>query len=265
MQRMLIAVFDTDPPAYQGLDALQRLDANGDISLYASTVIKREASGVTVEQSADVGPAGTFLGMMTGGIVGLLGGPAGAIAGYAIGGAMGAATDLTSAGINLDFVDDISKVLIPGKVAVLADVDEGWTTPVDTAIGKLGGIVLRRTRSAVVEDQLVRDSNEFKAQLKELQDELKQTNAQNKAAVQKEIDRVKQQIAATRTQEQKRASQLKTDADARLASLREQMNRADADRKARIEKRIAGVKADLESRNAKLKQAEGSATEALAS
>ncbi len=265
MQRMLIAVFDSDPQAYQGLDALKKLDSNGDISLFASTVIKREASGVTVEQSADVGPAGTFLGMLTGGIIGLLGGPAGAMAGYAIGGAMGAAADLTNAGINLDFMDDISKVLTPGNVAVLADVDEGWTTPVDTAIGQLGGVVLRRTRSAVVEDQLVRDSNEFKAQLKELHEELKQANASNKAAVQKEIDRVKQQIAATRAQEQKRASQLKTDADARLASLREQMNQANADRKARIEKRIASVKADLDSRTAKLEQTEGSVREALAS
>jgi uncharacterized membrane protein len=265
MQRMLIVVFDSDPQAYKGLDALKKLDSSGDISLYANAVIKRGTSGVTVEQSADVGPAGTFLGMMTGGIVGLLGGPAGALAGYAVGGAMGAAADLTSAGINLDFMDDISKVLTPGKVAVLADVDEGWTTPVDTAIGKLGGVVLRRTRSAVVEDQLVRDSNEFKAQLKELQDEMKQANAENKAAIQKEIDRVKQQLQATHTKEQKRASQLKTDADARLASLRDQMNRTNADRKATIEKRVAGIKADLESRNAKLKQAEGSATEALAS
>jgi hypothetical protein len=65
MQRMLIVVFDSDPQAYKGLDALKKLDSNGDISLYANAVIKRGTPGVTVEQSADVGPAGTFLGMMT--------------------------------------------------------------------------------------------------------------------------------------------------------------------------------------------------------
>ncbi len=264
MNRMLVAVFDSEPAAYQGLNALKRLHDNGDISLYGSAVIARGPSGAIVKQSADQGPAGTALGMLTGSFVGLLGGPAGAVAGASLGAMSGAIADLSYTGVNLDFVDDVSKALTPGKVAILADVDEAWTTPVDTAIGQLGGKVFRRARQQVVEDQLVRESNEFKAQLGELKDELRQATAENKAEVQREIDRIQQQLATTRTHERERVSQVKTDADARVASLRDQMSRANADRKARIEKRIADVKADLESRNAKLKQAERSVTEALA-
>jgi uncharacterized membrane protein len=264
MNRMLVAVFDSEPVAYQGLNALKRLHDNGDISLYASAVLARDPSGAIVKQSADPGPAGTALGMLMGSFVGLLGGPAGTVAGASLGAMSGAIADLSYTGVNLDFIDDVSKAMTPGKVAILADIDEAWTTPVDTAIGQLGGKVFRRARSEVVEDQLVRASNEFKAELSELKDELRQASGENKAAVQREIDRLTQQLETTRTQEQKRISQVRTDADARLASLRDQMNRADADRKARIEKRIATVKADLDSRNTKLKQAERSVTEALA-
>ena len=265
MHRMLVTVFDSEPVAYQGLNALKHLHDNGDISLYATAVVARVPSGALVQEATDQGPAGTALGMLTGGLVGLLGGPAGALAGADLGGMAGAIADLNSTGVNVDYIDEVSKALTPGKVAVLADVDEAWTTPVDTAVGQLGGKVFRRARSEVVEDQLVRAGNEFKAELTELKDELRQATGDNKAAVQREIDRVKKQLEATRAQEQQRVSQLKTEADARVASLRDQMNRANADRKAKIEKRINDVKASLDSRNAKLNEAERSVTEALAS
>ncbi|KAB2875857.1 MAG: DUF1269 domain-containing protein [Bauldia sp.] len=57
-------------------------------------------------------------------LIGLLGRPVGLPIGAAIGGLTGLLFDLDRSGISVTFVDDVSKVLTPGKPAVIADMDE---------------------------------------------------------------------------------------------------------------------------------------------
>ena len=45
--------------------------------------------------------------------------------------------------------DETNFVLGPRQSAVIADVSEDWTTPVDRCIQKLGGKVYRRARSNI--------------------------------------------------------------------------------------------------------------------
>ena len=67
MNKMLIAVFETESKAYEGLNALKGLHNNGDITLYASAIIAKAHNGqVQVKQSADQGPIGTGVGLLTG-------------------------------------------------------------------------------------------------------------------------------------------------------------------------------------------------------
>ena len=279
MNKMLVAVFDTEPAAFEGLQALKDLHRNGDITLYATAVVVKDFAGsVSVKQTGDQGPLGTAVGMLTGSATGLLAGEAGAAAGLAAGsvaGPLGAAVgfslgaltglmvDLSHSGVNVDFVDEVSKALIPGKTAVVAEVEETWQTPVDTRIGNLGGMVFRRLRSEVVDDQLVREAAAFEAELDELEDELAQAAAEDKAELQKQIDTAKQKLEATRAAAEARQQQLKSEADAKLAAMREQVKGANVRRKAQIEKRSAEVKADYEARSAKLEQARKLTKEAL--
>src|SRR5262245_22437000 len=141
MNKMLVAVFNNESQTFEGLTALKDLHKQGDITLYATAVLSKDPSGkVNVKQAADQGPIGTALGMLTGSMVGLLAGPVGMAVGASIGGLSGMVTDLNKSGIDIQFVDDVSKALSPGKAAVLADVEESWTTPVDTRVGNLGGL-----------------------------------------------------------------------------------------------------------------------------
>ena len=78
MNKMLIAVFETETKAYEGLSALKGLHKNGDITLYAAAVINKDQNGqIKVKESADQGPIGTGVGLLTGSLIGLLGGPVG--------------------------------------------------------------------------------------------------------------------------------------------------------------------------------------------
>ena len=236
-----------------------------EITLYATTVLlKDQAGNISVKRVDEQGPAGTAVGFLTGGLIGLLGGPVGLPIGAAIGGLTGLLFDLDRSGISVTFVDDVSKALIPGKAAVIADMDESWTTPVDTRLHKYGAVVFRRLRSEVVEDQLNREAAAFQANLKTLDEELRQASAENKAAIYNDINAVKQQLKATQDQAKSRLDEAKAEMEAKLKALQDQAKGANDRAKARIDKRIADVKADFAVRSKKLNQAWGLTKEALA-
>jgi uncharacterized membrane protein len=219
---------------------------------------------VSVKQAADRGPAGTAIGFLTGGLIGLLGGPAGLPVGAAIGGLSGLLFDLDKSGTSVTFVDGVSKALTPGKAAVIADMDESWTAPVDAKLHGSGGIVFRRLRSEVVEDQLNREAAAFEADLKTLGDEMKQASAEDKAAIQKDIDAVKKQLKATQDQATARLEQAKAEMNAKLTALEDQAKNSNDRVRKRIEKRIGDLKADFAIRSKKLNQAWSLTKEALA-
>jgi len=145
MDRMLVVVFDNESKAYQGEQALNQLNGEGSIAIYAETVLTKNGDGTTtMKQESDQGPLGTLGGTAFGSLIGLLGGPAGFVAGAAAGALAGSVADLDNARVGADFVDDVNKKLSPGRVAVIAEIDEDWTTPVDTRMEALGGTVFRR-------------------------------------------------------------------------------------------------------------------------
>ena len=249
MNRMLVAVFNSEVVASEGLSALKGLHKDGDVTVYATAVLMKDASGkVSMKETADEGPIGTAVGMLAGSMVGLLAGPVGLAVGASLGGLTGLISDLNRSGIDIQFVDDVSKALSPGKAAVLADVEETWTAPVDARVGKLGGMVFRRLRSEVVEDQLAREAAAFKAEVRQLKEELAQAHAENKAAIQTHIDDAKRKAKVMQDQAKARIDQAKRKADAKITALEGQLKQASDRQKAKIEKSIAEVKADLEAR-----------------
>lgn len=76
-----------------------------------------------MKKSLDQGPIGTGVGLAVGSLIGLLGGPVGLVAGALTGALVGAIRDFWVAGVDLDFVE-AGKGLLPGKVALVAEVEE---------------------------------------------------------------------------------------------------------------------------------------------
>ena len=197
MERMLVVVFDNEKKAYEGDSALKQLEREGLVTIYAQAVIVKHADGtVSVKQVDDQGPLGSLAGTAVGGLVGLLGGPVGAAIGAGSGLALGALYDVDNARIGEDFLDDVSKSLTPNKVAVVAEVDEEWTTPVDTRMEALGGTVLRRALWEVEKKVNDEEIAAMKADLKQLKAELSQAHADRKAKLQKKIDQLQAKVDA---------------------------------------------------------------------
>ncbi|MGA7991370.1 MAG: DUF1269 domain-containing protein [Thermoanaerobaculia bacterium] len=197
MERMLVVVFDNEKKAYEGESALKQVERDGSLSIYAGAVVVKHADGtVSVKQLDDSGPIGTLTGTAVGSLIGVLGGPVGLAIGAASGLALGALYDADDIRVGEDFLDDVSKSLTPNKVAVVAEVEEEWTTPVDTRMEALGGVVFRRALWEVREKVSDEEIAAMKADLAQLKSEFSKAQADRKAKLQKKIDQLGAKIDA---------------------------------------------------------------------
>ncbi len=264
MEKILVAVFDTEKAAYEGLSALKSLHKDGEISLYASSVVAKDAAGnVAVRQAPEPGPIGTAVGLIGGALVGLVAGPAGALVGAWLGGSAGILYDLFNFGVDVDFMDQVSGSLTPGKVAVVADLDEVWLTPVETRLGALGATIFRQYPGDVLDEQLRRDAELAEAEMKAMDAEFEHADQAAKAALQARMTAQRVKIQALADRIDKAIKQEKAGADARLATLRSQLQTARADHRKRIEERIEEAQATHMARQEKLGEARMHAKSAI--
>jgi uncharacterized membrane protein len=162
MRNYIAVVFDSTSAAYDGLHALWELDSSGDVTVHGTAVVHRDDLGDFQVDTKETHPAvATAAGVGIGALLGLLAGPAGAAVGAAGGAAIGAATG-GAIGATADLVraDDRDQagaeaglVLGYGQSAVIADVSEEWTTPINTRMSELGGVVYRRAKDDVEDDE----------------------------------------------------------------------------------------------------------------
>jgi uncharacterized membrane protein len=197
MERMLVVVFENQGKAQEGLRALVELDLDGAITVYAQAVVVRNPDGTTtVEQGHAPGPFGSLLGTALGAFIGLLGGAPGVAIGSMVGFFAGGTADMNKARIGEDFVDDVAKALLPNRAAVVADIEEDTTGPVDTQMEAIGGTVFRRTlsevRHTVHEDHIAA----IKADLAQIKAEHAQAHADRKAKLQEEINQLDSKLQA---------------------------------------------------------------------
>src|SRR5271169_7169674 len=219
MDRMLVVVFDNESKAYEGKRALLKLDAEGSINVYADAVLVKHADCTSsIKQDDDAGPLGTLVGTALGSLIGLLGGPTGVAIGAAAGFAAGGTADLDNARIGEDFIADVTKVLLPNRVAVLAEIEEDWTTPVDTRMEAIGGTVFRRALSDVEDTVDDEDIAAIKADLAQMKAEHAQARADRKTKIQEKINQLDSKLQAQlqkakdQRQAAERDAQLKLDA-----------------------------------------------------
>jgi uncharacterized membrane protein len=264
MDKILVVVFENEGKAYEGSKALQDLQEEGSINLYAKAVIAKDANGqMAVKQEGDMGPTGTAVGLLTGSLIGLLGGPLGVAIGVSVGASGGMLYDLAQLGVGEDYLNEVGKSLLPGNAAVVAEVWENWTLPVDTKMEALSGVVFRTTRMDVLDEQIEKDNAALESDLAELEAEYAQASAEAKKKLQAKIDATKAKLQASQNAMQARLEASQQETKAKIQSLQEQATKAQGERKARIEKRIVELQAEQKRRSELLKQAGGLIKEAL--
>lgn len=265
MSKFILVAFPNEEKAYEGMRALHKLHDEGSISLYSTTVIKREEDGsLLVKQREDEGPVGTGVGALAGGLIGLLGGPVGGAIGFGTGTLLGSLQDLYDLGVDEDFINEVSQKFAPGKTALVAEVSEDWVTPLDSRMEAIGGgTVVREWRDDFIHDRAQRRIDALKAELARRKEEHAKTKADMQAKASKRVDEVREKLKKNDEKARTRLEQHKKEADAKIAKLQEQASKTNADAKAKIDKRIAEMRTDQEKRAGKLKQALDQTQEAI--
>jgi len=197
MDRMLVVVFDSENKAYEGKKVLSQLENEGSIAVYAYAVIGRNPDGTTtLKQGDDPGPLGTLVGTSLGSLIGLLGGPVGLAIGATAGLFSGSLADLNNARVGEDFIDDVRQELQSNKFAVVAEIQEDWTTPVDSRMEAIGGKVYRRAVSEVKQTIHDEDIAAMKADIAQMKAEQAKAHADLKGKLQEKINQLDSRIQA---------------------------------------------------------------------
>jgi uncharacterized membrane protein/ElaB/YqjD/DUF883 family membrane-anchored ribosome-binding protein len=265
MNKFVIATFSDEAKAYEGVTAFRQLHDEGSITVYQTVVVKREADGkITTRQRTPQEDIGGGLGSLLGALIGAFGGPVGLAVGFVGGGAAGTLAGFTAGDVSEDLLEDVSKEMKPGMFAVLAEVSEPWSAPVDTRIRTLGGKVLRENRRDVVESILEKRSREQREWLDEKKADHQTKKAQRmQADVEQDIADARDKLQRTAEKAKQRLDQTKQEMDEKLKTLQQQAAKAKPEVKKEIDERIARIRQDYAEREKKLSRAWDAAQQAL--
>jgi hypothetical protein len=140
--------------------------------------------------------------------------------------------------VDEDFLGDVTAALIPGKTAVVADVNEEWVTPVDTRMEALGGVVFRTIKTAAENERRAREAAARQAELDQLKAEHAKSLSDRKAKLQAQVDRLRERLQKKLEEDQARSKQAEETLQAKVAALQKKADQEKGDSKAAIEARI---------------------------
>jgi uncharacterized membrane protein len=256
MNKFIVVIFPSESQAYEGAKVIRDLHDEGNLFVYGMAVVAKEPDGkLSVKDVPDESLRGTTTGAFIGGVLGLAAGPLGVVLGAASGAFLGSWADLLDQGVSEDFINEVSQSLTPGKTAVVADIEEFWTAPLDARMETLGGVVLRHWRQEVESDRIESEISARTAELAQLKAEHAQAKAEDKSRLKARIDNAEAKLKATADRAKSKIETLKQRAEAKIKALQDQAAKASTETKVKIDQRIAEIHAESEKISSKLHQA----------
>ena len=128
--------------------------------------------------------------------------------------------DINNARVGEDFIDDVRQQLQPNKFAVVAEIQEDWTTPVDTRMEAIGGKVFRRALSEVKQTVNDEDVAAMKADMAQMKAEQAKAHADRKAKLQEKINQLDSKIQAQLEKSKQRRQAAEAQAKAKVEVLK---------------------------------------------
>ncbi len=145
MSKLIVVSFSDDASIDEAIRALKKMQEERSIRLNASAIVARDTDGKLRAQVITHERHGaTAIGALIGGLAGLPAGPLGAAIGAAGGALIGGSAEFINQRADSECADRISRELMPGKSAVVADVDEDGAAAFEARMQAIGGAVQRQ-------------------------------------------------------------------------------------------------------------------------
>jgi uncharacterized protein YdcH (DUF465 family) len=109
-------------------------------------------------------------------------------------------------------------------VALVAEIDEDWTTPVDTRMEAIGGKVFRRALSEVTTNVNKEDRDAMKADLAQMKAEHAKASAERKSRLQEKISQLDSKIQSWEQKDRERTEAVESQAKAKLQLLKQKQS-----------------------------------------
>ena len=144
-RRAVTAVFGTQNQAYDAASEIKKLEKSKGVHVRQAAIVTKDSKGnVHVpDTKGDEVPWGTLGGPIVGGLIGLIAGPAGAAVGAAGGLFAGWTGDMVRLGMDEDVLRSVAAEVNPGDTAIVAELDEASTAPVDMIVASHDGRIYR--------------------------------------------------------------------------------------------------------------------------
>jgi uncharacterized membrane protein len=163
---VIVATFDDRNQAYGAARDIDKLDESV-IRVESGAIVEKDMLGnVSLLDSRELtAPWGTIGGLtggtLLGALVGAIAGPVGSLTGAQVGAAaaatgglmgstVGVTVDIADAGLKEEYVSAVSGRLLPGHFALVAEVDEYSTQPVDEAVWRHNGVIFRHPETYAI-------------------------------------------------------------------------------------------------------------------
>jgi uncharacterized membrane protein len=154
MNKVLVAVFDTEDQARTALAALEALAEADTIRLNASAIVsKSPGGGITINRTDEPMPESTLGATAVGVLIGMLAGGVGLVIGATAGLIVGGAADMFYLDVGRGFLADVERSLAAGKTALVAQIYEEDGAAVDQRIAEIGGVAFRQSVEEVADGQ----------------------------------------------------------------------------------------------------------------
>ena len=177
-----------------------------------------------------------------GSLIGLLGGPVGVAVGFTGGTLIGALSDFENVRVGSDFIADAAKELVPGKAALVAEIEEEEITPLDKGMESLGGLVLRRSLRELKHKENDQDIATIKAEIAQSKAEHAAARAERKAKLEARIDALNTRLKQKTDQARARREAIRRQAEAKIEALKAKAAQAKQEIKPKHEQRVARAK-----------------------
>jgi hypothetical protein len=155
------------------------------------------------------------------------------------------------AGIDAVFVDEVARQLLPGRAAIVAEIEEESQTATDAFIESHRGVVLRYVRRESTDTEIAHELSALHDAIQALQKRL-ESPAEPQAELQEGLELAKARFQAAKARARQHAASIKREAEAKIIWLQERAAKADAQAKTRFDRFADRVRVGYVNRATKL-------------
>ncbi len=189
MDNIIVATFNNEKTAVEGVLKLNELDHQGAIATYNNVLIRRNQDGTFdyLKDTRDLTGWNAMGGMLLGTMIGVIGGPVGALAGLLAGLTVGGFADVAQYSFDYNFLETFKDGLPKGTTSLIAQVSEPNEELIDKALQPMGAQVWRSNVYAQQDKYVQNQVDMLDAGILEAEKELRDAAADEKTKIQAKL------------------------------------------------------------------------------